>query len=250
MCCFRTMVGIMEFHTNADCYEKLSAQSDVGCSDTPAFRDENQKRCLEWQGYDCDTAVTDWGYSVNGQSELLENCKSSCGKCTGNICHPACSVKVSKPENCPDCRGTWKNYDTCVNGNVVQKGDGRTQCVIGREYQVTYQPGPGGAPCPFDDAATSYGLTDIFAPSAWGACSAACGEGIQTRDALCLASADICSTFASDYQPILTQPCVGTCGAPAVTTTAEANDASIGVVDELLGAVLLLGILWLHDSTA
>merc|ERR1712125_215495 len=110
MCCFRTGVGTMEFHTDTDCYEKKASNDQTqSCADDATFRDQLDFQCHEWQGYNCRSAVTDYGYTPLGQSTLVEKCPSSCGGCAGNICRPKCSVQVSSAADCPDCEGTWTN---------------------------------------------------------------------------------------------------------------------------------------------
>jgi cysteine-rich repeat protein len=218
MCCFRGAMATQELHTGTDCYEKLPTASTASCADNSAFRDERQFRCFEWNGYDCHSAVANWGYTPNGQRDLVDNCASACATCTGNICQPTCSVKVAAPGDCPDCKGAWQGLDTCVNGNVVQQRGGKTECVVQRHYKITQQNTSGGAPCPYNDGDTSFELTAIFVPSAWGACNGACGAtGTQTRSAPCLAGTSICNTFGQDYQPVLSQECIGECPTPRPT---------------------------------
>jgi len=217
LCCFRSRMGTNEFHSNTECYEKIPS-ADAGCQDDWAFVDEQSFKCHEWQGYNCDAAVSDWGYSVQGQLDVKEKCKNSCGVCSGAMCRPRCSKPVAQPSDCNDCLGEWQRWGPCSNGVVVQKPGGRAECVQERTYKVVSVAKPGGADCPLADGTKDYRVVDIFRPTAWSQCmtaanTAACGSGTKTRQAPCVAPDQaMCATFASDFAPATSEACQSNAG--------------------------------------
>lgn len=232
MCCFRKGVGTMEFHTNTQCYEKEATSTDANCADDTNFKDEHGFMCHEWMGYNCESAVTDYGYTAGAQVELLAKCKSACGFCSGNKCRPTCSVIVTSPSLCPDCQGRYRSADTCVRGNVAQKPDGKTQCVVEKLYEITKAAQDGGANCSQAAGDKAYEVVDIYTPGPWSACSSACGglAGTQTRPIpTCQASENICSTFGQDFVPATEQACMsGPCAGGSKATASGSVAASFG----------------------
>jgi len=58
----------------------LGAGTGGGCTDTAGFVDAQGYRCSAWVGYDCTTAER-WGYTQTQESNLVANCRATCGKC-------------------------------------------------------------------------------------------------------------------------------------------------------------------------
>jgi len=66
-----------------------TCQSCGGCEDVPGFLDEFAGvgpwggTCAEWAatGSACDSAAEDWGYTQQGEADILANCRRSCGTC-------------------------------------------------------------------------------------------------------------------------------------------------------------------------
>lgn len=55
--------------------------SAKGCTDASGWRDEQNFLCADWNGYDCLQAVFRWGYSQEGQDEVLSKCPKTCNDC-------------------------------------------------------------------------------------------------------------------------------------------------------------------------
>eukprot|EP00746_Dinoflagellata_sp_MGD_P081084 gnl/MRDRNA2_/MRDRNA2_32289_c0_seq1.p1 gnl/MRDRNA2_/MRDRNA2_32289_c0~~gnl/MRDRNA2_/MRDRNA2_32289_c0_seq1.p1 ORF type:complete len:205 (+),score=43.23 gnl/MRDRNA2_/MRDRNA2_32289_c0_seq1:85-699(+) len=51
------------------------------CLDDINFMDETGMKCTGWRGYDCSTAHSVWGYSVQGKDDLLQKCAATCTVC-------------------------------------------------------------------------------------------------------------------------------------------------------------------------
>merc|ERR1711865_52041 len=107
--------------------EKLQTENQ-NCVDTE-FIDEHNFKCHEWQGYDCNTAVSDYGYSQDGENDLLAACLMSCGTCSGSMCRVKCSANVATPAKCKDCFGDWTDWSGCNSESVVVKPGGSSECV-------------------------------------------------------------------------------------------------------------------------
>ncbi len=53
----------------------------AACTDTSGYRDAQGYSCSDWIGYDCTRAQEDEGYTANQELDILNKCRSSCGKC-------------------------------------------------------------------------------------------------------------------------------------------------------------------------
>ncbi|KAK3280486.1 hypothetical protein CYMTET_11674 [Cymbomonas tetramitiformis] len=57
------------------------ATVEAGCADTEGFKDEKGYTCTSWKSSDCSEAVSRWGYTAEGEADLLANCSATCGVC-------------------------------------------------------------------------------------------------------------------------------------------------------------------------
>jgi len=137
---------------------------------------------------DCEGAYTAWstctetcGGGTQTRSFAVTVAAANGGQCPheGDVQTQACNS-----EACPiDCVGSWSEYNACSHSC----GPDGTQS---RTYSVTTAAEHGGAACPVAAGAsdTQTCNTNIGCPvdcegywGNWGTCSAACGEGTQTR---------------------------------------------------------------------
>eukprot|EP00746_Dinoflagellata_sp_MGD_P145677 gnl/MRDRNA2_/MRDRNA2_78262_c0_seq1.p1 gnl/MRDRNA2_/MRDRNA2_78262_c0~~gnl/MRDRNA2_/MRDRNA2_78262_c0_seq1.p1 ORF type:complete len:972 (+),score=136.46 gnl/MRDRNA2_/MRDRNA2_78262_c0_seq1:94-3009(+) len=200
-CCFRSKASTQEFHGGTSCFEMLPDAKEA-CQDSPGFRDERHYRCHEWVGYPCESAATEWGYSAAGHKALQDNCRSSCGICSGRTCHPTCSVHVTKPADCPDCKGTWGPWDKCsqisTRGSIVD-------CLQVRSYNVI-KPSSGGEECPHQQGAEEFRLVNLFTIGNWGECmrtggdKLSCGDGVKRRPVTCMLDESLCAKYTADVK--------------------------------------------------
>ncbi|CAK0881437.1 unnamed protein product [Prorocentrum cordatum] len=70
-----------------------------GCKDSPGFTDELAAdaglregsdwtgSCEDWAPFDCSRAAEDWGFTPEGEEELLRQCPRSCGLCRQEAAH-------------------------------------------------------------------------------------------------------------------------------------------------------------------
>ena len=75
------------------------------CTDNASYVDADGYACEDWVGYDCHTAVADWGYSEAEVAELLRNCPQSCELCA--ICTDTSGYEDAYGYSCED----WVGYD-------------------------------------------------------------------------------------------------------------------------------------------
>lgn len=50
----------------------------ANCVDSYWFTDAKGYNCKEWEGYDCNLAVSRWGYTQDQKSDILDNCCKTC----------------------------------------------------------------------------------------------------------------------------------------------------------------------------
>jgi hypothetical protein len=90
----------------------------ASCADNPSYIDEKQYPCAWWREYDCSRAFIDYDYTRQGEDNLLENCPSSCGLCTGEaspgVAHRSLQETAYK---------FFARYDDAnCQGNVIEGG--------------------------------------------------------------------------------------------------------------------------------
>jgi len=92
-----------------NCPQTCGTCGQSGCRDDPTYVDEFGYACNDWRGYICTNAVNDWEYSPEGQAEIEESCKGSCGIC--DDVDPNCSNDYdfldAQGYDCSD----WEGYD-------------------------------------------------------------------------------------------------------------------------------------------
>jgi len=54
---------------------------DTSCTDTTGYTDEKGFDCNSWYAYQCQRATEDWGYSQEGEADILEKCPYTCETC-------------------------------------------------------------------------------------------------------------------------------------------------------------------------
>lgn len=127
--------GISSFVT-AVCIQDLTpAPTPVSptqaCIDTLGFSDEFGGSCSEWTGFDfdCSQASETFGYSEDGEIDLMSNCRTSCGLCEAPTESPTPSPTGTPTEACEDTPGFVNghghgcaNYEKhwCANGAARQ----------------------------------------------------------------------------------------------------------------------------------
>ena len=78
--------------------------------DVAGFKDEGGYSCWQWDGYSCDTAQVDEGFSAAGEAELLENCKTSCRSGCADVCPCLAGGGDAEEDSCaPDMAGYTDN---------------------------------------------------------------------------------------------------------------------------------------------
>jgi hypothetical protein len=150
-------------------------------------------KCHDWVGYKCHAAMSDYGYSAEGQMALENNCPSSCGLCSGDVCHVDCASSVDSPAECRDCKGEFGSWSTCTASKIVVFGN-KIQCLQERVYDITDHGMAGGAGCPFAEGHIETRKLDVFNIVGWepeclraGSTGPACGEGVRQRSVECVA---------------------------------------------------------------
>lgn len=82
--------------------------TNSSCCDTVGFTSGRGHACTQWTGFDCTTAVADYGYSSDQMAELIENCPFSCGICRGGgDCTDTAYFKDPYGYRCDG----WNGYD-------------------------------------------------------------------------------------------------------------------------------------------
>jgi hypothetical protein len=115
------------------------------CTDTQGFVDARGYACAGWVGYACDMATKDWGYTTQQESDILAQCRQSCGLCS-SVDH--CPDDPNKTE--PGVCGCGKPEGTCGTGDkarwsflVFMNGDNDLEPYVTHDLNELEQVGSG-----------------------------------------------------------------------------------------------------------
>mmetsp|Transcript_167195 Transcript_167195/g.537041 ORF Transcript_167195/g.537041 Transcript_167195/m.537041 type:complete len:584 (-) Transcript_167195:26-1777(-) len=82
--------------------------SNAACCDNLAFLDATGDACKLWQTFDCNSAASALGYTLEQQDDLLRNCPLSCAACsTGSDCLDSVTFVDEKGFSC----ASWSGFD-------------------------------------------------------------------------------------------------------------------------------------------
>mmetsp|Transcript_20120 Transcript_20120/g.41710 ORF Transcript_20120/g.41710 Transcript_20120/m.41710 type:complete len:608 (+) Transcript_20120:85-1908(+) len=102
-------------------------RASQACIDVPGFVDEWVGQslyptwggtCAEWAPHDCSKAVEEWGYSQQGEDDILANCPASCGSC-GQGAAPSHGWQFAPLSSGRVCSGNLCCAASALNGSAA-----------------------------------------------------------------------------------------------------------------------------------
>ena len=69
------------WHGTIDGRASYSKNQYIPCFDKPGYVSPHGETCEDWQGYDCELASEEWGYTDAEEEELIASCAKSCNMC-------------------------------------------------------------------------------------------------------------------------------------------------------------------------
>merc|ERR1719237_397900 len=92
------------------------------CENVEGYIDAHGDECSAWIFFDCTKAMEDYDFTAEEQQALIDNCASTCDKCTDCTSHEVCATG----EYCSDSGYCMPDAQCCMYDDVLWTMDDDT----------------------------------------------------------------------------------------------------------------------------